>query len=57
MNTPTIIVLCVVVLIISAIIGVTIYNKKHKKGGGCGCGRGCSGCAFSDSCHPTNEQK
>ncbi len=49
MNVPTIIVCLVILAIVAAIIGRSIYNRKHRKGG-CGCG--CEGCANNGTCHP-----
>ena len=37
MNVPTIIVCLVILAIVAAIIGRSIHNRRHRKGG-CGCG-------------------
>lgn len=49
MNAPTIIGAAIVFLILAAIIGRGIYNKKHHRGG-CGCG--CESCPSHGACHP-----
>lgn len=52
MNAGTILVCLVIVAIVAAIIGKSIHNHKHHKGG-CGCG--CEGCANSSMCHPQTD--
>ncbi len=58
MNAPSILLTVLIAVIFFAIIGRGIYNRKHRRGGGCGsCGGGCAGCACSGACHPTEESK
>lgn len=49
MNAPTIVVLCIVVLVFAAIVANEIYKKKKGKSS-CSCG-GCSGCGMKGQCH------
>ncbi|MBE5037610.1 FeoB-associated Cys-rich membrane protein [Subdoligranulum sp. DSM 109015] len=48
----TVIVSLVVFGAVAFVIGKGIYNRVHRKGGGCSCGGGCSGCPGSCLCHP-----
>lgn len=49
MNAPTLIGAALVLIVLAAIIGRGIYNKKHHRGG-CGCG--CESCPGHSACHP-----
>lgn len=47
MNLPTIIVSALVAALFLAVLLRGIYNRRHGKGGCCGC----SGCPHSSQCH------
>lgn len=38
-----------------AVVGVLIYKKVKRKGGGCDCG--CEGCPHACNCHPAKDGK
>lgn len=48
MNTPTVVVLCIVILVFAVIVANGIYKKKKGKSS-CSCG-GCSGCGMQGQC-------
>ena len=50
MNAPTLIGALIVLAIFAAIVGRSIYNRKHGKGG-CSCGGDCGSCG--GACHGT----
>ncbi|MBO5287110.1 MAG: FeoB-associated Cys-rich membrane protein [Clostridia bacterium] len=53
MNTPTIIVLSIIGVIVVAIIVKSIINRKNGKSG-CSCG--CSSCGNKEFCHPSKKK-
>ena len=55
MNFQSILIALIVFGVFAAIVGKRIWNKKHHKGGGCGCG--CSSCPSSGLCHPDHDAK
>ena len=54
MGAFDIIIICLVVVAFVAVVGVIIYKKVTKKGGGCGCG--CDGCPHACHCKPDPEK-
>ena len=50
MNLPTIL---IGLLILAVFVAIIVQQVRKKKRGESGCSCGCSGCAGSDICHPT----
>lgn len=48
----TVIVSVIVFGAVALVVGRGIYHRVRRKGGGCSCGGGCSGCPGSGFCHP-----
>lgn len=54
MGAFDIVIICLVAVAFAAVVGVIIYKKVTKKGGGCGCG--CDGCPHACHCKPDPEK-
>ena len=54
MNAPTLVVLALVVLLVAAVVGKLIRDKRAGKHA-CSCGGSCGGCANQCHCHSTKK--